>query len=102
MSDNERQQPLTDIWEVYSNSLDEAITRGFLQSDELSESYVWPVDLLIDSWEQDDVKRYVHERMTEIVDGIKSNNGVDPNLIAGYIFRSVLCGMLWQHERIGR
>lgn len=100
MNDNE--QPLSDIWEAYTESLDNAIAQGFLQDDVLSDFYVWPSDLEFQKWEQEDVQRYVHERMTEIIEKVKSGSGLNPNLIAGYIFRSMLCGMLWEHERIGR
>lgn len=73
-----------------------------MDDDELSDQYVWPLALGFGDMEQSDVKRYVHERMTELVDRIKGQGGVDPNLIAGYIFRSVLCGMMWEAERIGK
>lgn len=99
---NDDWQPLNEIWDVYTESLDEAIANGFMEEDELSEQYVWPLALGFGGDEQNDVKKYVHERMTEIVDRIKNQGGVDPNLIAGYIFRSVLCGMMWEKERIGK
>lgn len=99
---NEDWQPLNQIWDTYTDSLDNAIANGFMDDDELSDSYVWPLALGFGDAETNDVKRYVHERMTEIVDRIKNQGGVDPNLIAGYIFRSVLCGMMWERERIGQ
>lgn len=98
----EYNQPLSDIWDIYTESLDQAIDNGLLRDEESSDEYVWPTDLHVDDWEQEDVKRYVHERMTEITDRIKTRGGIDPNLIAGYIFRSVISGMLWQAERHGR
>lgn len=94
-------QPLNEIWNVYTDSLDNAIANGFMDDDNLSEQYVWPLALTFGENEQTDVKRFVHERMMELVDQIKNNGGVDPNLIAGYIFRSVLCGVMWQKERNG-
>jgi hypothetical protein len=94
-------QPLTDIWNIYTQSLDEAVGEGFIDDEELAESYVWPGDLHFANWEQEDVKRYVHERMTEIVGKIKHGGGLDPNLIASYLFRSVLCGLMWEKERHG-
>jgi hypothetical protein len=95
-------QPLSDIWDVYTASLDEAVRQGFLDDDDLSENYVWPADLDIGEWEQKDVQKYVHERMVEIVERIKTQGGINPNIIAGYIFRSVICGMMFEMERIGR
>lgn len=98
---NDKRQPLSDIWDIYTESLDRAISDGLLQDDEVSDHYVWPDDLNIGDWEQEDVKRYVHERMTEIIDKVKTHGSLDPNLIAGYMFRSVISGMLWERERIG-
>jgi hypothetical protein len=95
------EQPLSEIWEVYTTSLDEAVANGLIDDDTTNEDYIWPVDLKFGDWEQADLKRYVHERMTEVVDRIKTQNGLDPNLVAAYIFRSVLCGMMWEKERIG-
>jgi len=100
--ENNDWQPLNEIWDIYTDSLDNAIANGFMEEDELSDQYVWPLALNFGDDEQADVKRYVHERMTEIVDRIKNQGGVDPNLVAGYIFRSVLCGMMWEKERIGK
>lgn len=95
-------QPLTEIWETYNDSLSNALDEGFIDDPSMADDYVWPMDLRIGDWEQDDVKRYVHERMTEIIDKVKSDRGLDPNLVAGYLFRSILCGMMWERERIGR
>lgn len=94
--------PLNDIWEVYTTALDNAASNGMLDDAELNHDYVWPTDLDWSEWEQQDVRRYVHERMTEVVDHIKSQGGLDPSVVAGYIFRSVLCGMMWERERIGK
>lgn len=101
MSTNRASQPLTTIWDHYTDSLDQATANGLVDDEEVSDNYVWPLDLKFGDWEQKDVQQYVHERMTEIVDRIKVQGGLDPNVIAGYIFRSVLCGMLWEKERIG-
>jgi hypothetical protein len=95
-------QPLSEIWDFYKDSIDDAADKGYLDDPELMEDYVWPYDLDIGSMEKDDVRKYVHERMTEIVERVKKDKGVDPNVIAGMIFRSVVCGMMWEKERIGR
>lgn len=93
--------PLQDIWEAYSDSLDTAISEGFIQDEEISAKYIWPIDLNVASTEQDDVKMYVHERMQEIFERIKHDHGLDPNVLANVIFRSILVGMMWQKERRG-
>lgn len=95
------EEPLSNIWDLYTDSLAEAVDGGYLSDDELSDQYVWPADLHFGKFEQDDVRKYVFERVNEIVDNVKSRGGMDANLVAGYIFRSVLCGMLWERERIG-
>ncbi len=95
-------QPLSDIWDVYTDSLDNAISQKLIEDTEIGQDYVWPPDLNFTDWESADVQKYVHERMVEIIDNIKAQGGLNPNLMAGYIFRSVLCGMMWQHERNGR
>jgi len=95
-------QPLTEIWDIYTHSLDQAIADGFLTDEEISDSYVWPHDLHLADWEEEDVKRYISDRMTEITERVKTRGGLDPNLVAGYLFRSIILGMLWHHERIGR
>ena len=94
-------QPLTDIWAIYTQSLNAAVEEGYIDDEELALDYVWPQDLKFLEYEKTDVKKYVHERMAEVIDRIKNENGLDPNLIGGYIFRSVLCGMLWEKERTG-
>ncbi len=95
-------QPLTDIWSTYNESLDVAVDRGLIDDPELAEDYVWPVDLGLYDSEQDDIKQYIQERMSEVMERTQSERGLDPNLVAAYLFRSVICGMLWEHERIGR
>lgn len=95
-------QPLNDLWDTYTGALDNAVASGLVDDQELNESYVWPLDLDWSEWEQSDVKRYVHNRMTEIIERVQAVGGLDPNVVAGYIFRSVVVGMMWQQERIGR
>ncbi len=102
MMSKEYNQPLSDIWDVYTESLDQAIANDLLSDEEISDEYVWPSDLGFGDWEMEDVKRYVAERMTEITDRMKVKGGLDPNLVAGVIFRSVISGMLWEKERMGR
>lgn len=97
----EKFQPLTDIWESYSDSLDEAVSQGYIEDEELAEQYVWPTDLSLGDSEVTDVKKFVHERTTEIIDRISADGGIDPNFMASYVFRSIICGCLWQKERRG-
>lgn len=93
--------PLNDIWKAYDDSLESAIAEGFIQDDDISDQYVWPVDLDLAEDEQSDVKVYVHERMQEIFERIKMDKGLDPNVLANVVFRSIICGLMWQKQRLG-
>lgn len=95
-------QPLTDIWDNYHEVLSEADKAGLMDDPADAEDFVWPYDLAIGEEERDDIRQFVTHRMTEIVETIQRSKGVDPNLIAGYVFRSLLSGMMWERERIGK
>jgi hypothetical protein len=99
---NDPYHPLNDIWSIYNESMVAALDEGMMDNPEDAQEYVWPPDLNFGDFEQSDVQDYVQERVTEILDHVQHTNGVNPNVLAGYIFRSVLCGMLWQTERYGR
>lgn len=100
--DMEEWHPLQDIWAAYNKSLEMAIAEGHIYDADLSDQYIWPGDLSFADLEQDDVKQYVHERMQEIFERIQVDRGLDPNVLANVIFRSILCGMMWQKERNGK
>jgi len=95
-------QPLTDIYDTYSASLSTAIDEGFIDDPDTAENYIWPSELRMHELEQEDVKKYVADRMTEIIERVKREKGFNPNYLAGFIFRSVMCGMMWERERYGR
>jgi hypothetical protein len=94
-------QPLNDIWSTYVGSLDAAIEHGYIDDPDLAQDYVWPVDLQLSDDEQQDLQKYTYERQREVIERVKSDRGVNPNLIAGYIFRSVIVGMMWERDRKG-
>lgn len=94
--------PLTDLYETYQESVDTAVTEGFVDDPDLAEDYLWPPDLMLGAMEKDDIKKYVHERMTEIVESVQRNHGLDPNVLASIIFRTLQVGMMWERERYGR
>lgn len=95
-------QPLNDIWSIYANSLDAAVEEGYIDDPDIAHDYVWPVDLQLSEEEQTDLQKYTYERQSEIVGRVKSERGLNPNLIAGYIFRSVIVGMMWERDRKGK
>lgn len=95
-------QPLTDIYNVYSESIEAALKEGFINDPDLAEDYVWPFDLKIGDLERDDIRQYVNDRMVEIVERIHKDRGIDPNILAGTIFRSIISGMMFELERIGK
>jgi hypothetical protein len=93
--------PLSDIWDEYQKSLDFAARTGVLDDPELSDAYAWPQDLRLNQLEQDDIKRYVQERTAEVINRIQKERGLDPNLVAAYIFRSIICALMLAAERRG-
>lgn len=95
-------QPLTDIWNNYHNSLEEASELGFLDTPEDAEGVVWPYQLMLGEEEKDDVRSFLNDRIIEIQNDVKANQGLNMNMLVAVIFRSVLSGMVWERERIGR
>ena len=94
-------RPLSNIWEIYTGSIKQAISQGLSNDPEVAEGYAWPPDLNFGSLEQDDVRSYVNDRMGEIIENLHANKGIDPNFIAAYIFRTLISGMMWERQRVG-
>lgn len=90
--------PLTDLWVEYSLSLERSIETGDINDTEISDIYLWPRDLNLTEEEKDDIKRFVHERLLEIV---QRHSGIhlDNASIGSYIFRSVICGMMLDRQK---
>ena len=95
-------EPLSDIWDGYVATLAAADEAGQLNDQETAEEILWPPDLYISEAEKDDVRRYISGRMGELEAKIRADRGVDLNNIAVYLFRTLMCGMKWEAERIGR
>lgn len=88
--------PLTDIWDEYSLKLDQ------IQEADLAEEIVYPRQLFMGEGEKEDIKRFVTERMQEMYDFSKKTGGINLHWISGFIFKSLISGMMWERERIGR
>lgn len=91
--------PLTDIWAAYSQSLESSIESGEIDDQAIAEIYVWPRDLEITKDEREDIKRFVHERLSEILARHSHGVPIDHAIIASYIFRSILCGMMLARQK---
>ena len=89
-------QPLNDLWEDYSQKLDS------IQEVELAEDVVWPKELFMGEGEKDDVKTFVTNRIEEMIAEAQRTNGINIQWIGGFLFKSLVAGMLWERERVGR
>lgn len=92
----ENWSPLVDIWEDYSEKLDE------VKEADLAEDKVWPRDLFMGDMEKESVKEFLTERIEEMVNEAQRQQGVNLHWIGGYLFKSLVTGMLWERERVGR
>lgn len=90
--------PMSDIWDEYSFSLTSSIETGDLNDQSIAEIYVWPRDLELTKTEREDIKRFVHERLSEIIEK-HPNMQIDYAIIASYIFRSLMCGMMFSMQK---
>lgn len=88
--------PLTDLWDNYSEKLDA------VEEAELAEDLVWPNELFMGTSEKDDVKSFVSERIEEMIQQAKNAGGINLQYIGGFLFKSLVTGMLWERERVGK
>lgn len=88
--------PLNNIYDFYSDSLDE------IEEAELAEDIVWPRELFMGDGEKEDVKVFVSQRIEEMVQEAQRNQGINIQWIGGYLFKSLVAGMLWERERVGK
>jgi len=89
--------PLSDIWFEYSQSLESSIESGEIDDQAIAEIYIWPRDLEITQAEREDIKRFVHERISEVL--ARHAAPIDHAIIASYIFRSIICGMMLEKQK---
>jgi hypothetical protein len=90
--------PLIDIWDQYSYSLAESVEEGLMDDPAHGEIYVWPRDLALTDIEKEDIKRYTHERVVEIMQhhpGVK----LDGTFLASYVFRSLMVGLMLEKQK---
>lgn len=91
--------PISDIWAEYSASLESSIESGDIDDQVIAEVYIWPRDLEITGAEREDIKRFVHERLSEIMARQESGINLDHAIIASYLFRSIICGMMLARQK---
>lgn len=89
-------QPLTDLWEKYSDTLDG------IETAEIAEEVVWPAELFMGNSEKEDVKNFVSERIEEMIEQAKAGGGINLQYIGGFLFKSLVTGMMWERERVGK
>lgn len=89
-------QPLQDIWEEYSEKLDS------IEEAELADEQMWPYQLFMGTNEKDDVKQFITERISEMVSHAQDTGGINLQWIGGFVFKSLVAGMLWERERVGK
>lgn len=96
-------QPLSDHWTTYKDKLEEAEAEGLLDDPENAQSVIYPEELFLGEGEKDDVREFITERLNELYQHYQQIDGkFDPNFVGTYVFRSIILGMLWERERIGR
>lgn len=96
MNDNDEWAPLNNIYDDYSMKLDE------IEEAELAEDVVWPRQLFMGEGEKEDVKLFVTQRIEEMIQEAQRNQGINIQWIGGYLFKSLVSGMLWERERVGK
>lgn len=89
-------QPLQDIWDEYSGKLDN------INEAELADEQMWPHTLFMGESEKEDVKAFVTERISEMVSHAQNTGGINLQWIGGFMFKSLVAGMLWERERVGK
>lgn len=95
--------PLTDHWINYQNKIDEADAAGLMDDPVDAQEIIYPDELFLGEGEKEDMRDFITERLNELYSHYQIVGGqFDPNMIGTYIFRSILLGMMWERERIGR
>jgi hypothetical protein len=89
-------QPLTDIWDEYSMKLDS------IEEADLAEEIIYPYQLTMGELEKEDIKQFVTDRMTEMFEYAQRSGGVNLHWISGFLFKSLITGMMWERERVGK
>ena len=90
--------PLIDIWDQYSLSLSESVEEGLMDDSAAGEVYVWPRDLALTEIEKEDIKRYTHERVVEMI-AHHQGKKLDGTFLASYVFRSLMCGLMLEKQK---
>lgn len=103
MIDDDKWNPINDVWEEYSSRLEsfrEMIPYIELEPEEM-QNVLWPEDLYLGETEVKNAQEFVANRTIEILQLVKRYNGLHPDMLYSYIMKSLISGMLWEKERIG-
>jgi hypothetical protein len=95
--------PLTDHWMNYQQRINDADAEGLLDDPLGAQEIIYPDELSFGEGEKEDVREFVEARLNELYANYQNIGGkFDINAIGTYIFRSIILGMMWESERIGR
>jgi hypothetical protein len=89
-------EPLTNIWDEYTIQLDS------VQEAELTEDIVYPPVLFMGDEEKQDIQKFVMDRVEEMTEEARARNGVNLQWIGAFLFKSLITGMVWERERVGK
>lgn len=96
-------QPLSDHWDEYQSNLESALADGLMDDPLDAQIIIYPDELFLGEGEKEDIRSFVTERLNEVYQSFMQNEEhFDPNVFGTYLFRSILIGMVWERERIGK
>lgn len=92
--------PLLDHWDRHEKHIAEVTARA--QEDDSAEvqEIIWPSELYFGEEEKEEVQRFINLRLNELMN-ISQHQPVTVEHIGGYLYRTLLAGLLWEKERIG-
>lgn len=93
-------EPLSNIWDIYQNKIENAIKNPESKNTEDIDGLIWPKYLYLAESEKENLDIFVVDRTNEIISYFQEYN-FNPKIIAAYIFRSILAAMEWERQRVG-
>lgn len=94
--------PLEDEYAVYRRQLEELAIEGLLQDPEDAKRLGYPKKLTLSDAEKDHLAVFVKNRLDQAFEIFNAQGGVHPAVLGQLFLDSILAGMMWEYERIGR